>query len=232
MSLNASQIPSNGGGKRVPQEELAIGNYMARLVQVIDTGVRYKEEWDPATNSYKPNTEKPPVQHIYTTYELLTEYMKDEEGNDVEDRPRWISEEFVLYNLGSDLATSTKRYNGIDPQHVKGGDWQAIAGDACQVALVHRKNGKSKIGGVASAIKGVPYPQLKNEVKVYTIDQGANETFGSLPEFLQEKIKSATNWTGEAVAPKTPEELAPQQPVQQPVAPAAPAVEFDDSNPF
>lgn len=228
MPLNAGNIPAPQRANRVPQEEIGIGNYMSRLVQIIDTGIQYKDVWDPATNSYKKDTSSPPVQHIYTTYELLTEYMKDENGVELEDKPRWISEEWPLYSLEQDLATTTKRYNGIDPQHVHGGDWTQLGAAPCQVAVVHKKSGKAKIGGVAAAIKGIPYPELKNEPKVYTIDMGENEIFGSLPPFLQERIKSALNWGGQAVAPQ-PAQAAPQaapEPVQ------AQAVGMDEDNPF
>jgi len=232
MTLNASKIQSNAAPKRVPQDEIAIGNYMARLVQVIDTGLQYKDVWDPASNSYKKDTSKPPVQHIRTTYELLTEYMKDENGEENPEKPRWISEEWPLYSLDQDLATTTKRYNGIDPNHIKGGDWIALAGDPCQVAVVHKKSGKAKIGGVAAAIKGIPYPELKNEPKVYTFDMGENEIFGSFPQFVQDRIKEATNWGGERAPAQAPQEVAPQAPVAQPAAANVEAAQPDLDNPF
>ena len=224
MSLNANNQPK-AKTKRVPQEEIKVGNYMARLVQVIDTGVQYKDVWDPASNSFKQDRSKPPVQHIMTTYELLTSFVKDEDGKENKDKPRWISEEWPLYSLDQDLATTTKRYNGIDPEQEKGGDWTALVGDPCQVAIVHKKSGKAKIGGVAAAIDGVPYPELKNEPKVYTIDQGKNEIFLSLPEWIQERIMGATNWAEDG-EPQTPtaQEPEPQEPT--------PNVDFDDDVPY
>ena len=223
MSLNASKIKAPKATNRVPQDAIAIGNYMARVVQIIDTGIQYKDVWDPATTSYKADKTKP-LQHIYTTYELLTEFMKDEQGNDREDSPRWISEEWPLYSLDNDLATTTKRYNGIDPQSIHEGDWTMLGGAPCQVAVVHKKSGKAKIGGVASAIKGIPYPDLKNDPKVYTIDMGENEVFQSLPEFLQERIKGALNWGNAEV---------PNEGTDTPAAYVEPVVnEDEDDNPF
>lgn len=182
--------------KRVPQAEFEIGNYFCRIAQVIDTGLHYKEEWDTGTNKYIPNTEKAPVNMLMVTYEFVTEFMKDEDGKELEDKPRWLSETFPLYALTNDKANSTKRYLAIDPAKVHGGDWAKLGGAPCTVTIAHKKGGKAKIGNVAPPMKGMAVPELKNPVKIFDLSEPDLDIFRSLPEWLQERIKSNLQYEG------------------------------------
>lgn len=185
--------------KRVPQAEFEIGNYFCRIAQVIDLGLQHKREWDDINKKYYPDLEKAPVNMLMVTYEFVTEFMKDENGNDVEDKPRWLSEDFPLYPLKSDLATSTKRYNAIDPKHEKKGDWSQLGAYPCTVTIAHKKSGKAKIGNVAPPMKGMAVPELKNPVKIFDLSAPDLDIFRSLPEWLQERIKANLEYEGSAL---------------------------------
>ena len=110
MALHAGKVKQAGGnGKKfAPQEEVEVGNYPSRLAQVIDLGRHYRDKWVDG-QGYVVDTDKPAVGHIMLTYELTTEYMKDEQGNDIEDKPRWLSETLPLYSLDNDKANSNPR---------------------------------------------------------------------------------------------------------------------------
>lgn len=192
MSFNAKE--ATGGGKpRVEQEGLA-GNFGARLVQLIDLGLQ--------AQSYNGET-KPPVQEIRTTYELPDEFCVDEEGNVDEDKPRWFGEEFGLFNLKSERAKSTLRYNGLDPSGAADGDWEKLIGTACTITLVQNP-GKGKnagrvftnIGGVTPAMKGLQISELKNDALVWSLDDPDMEAFEKFPQFIQDKIKSNLEYQG------------------------------------
>jgi hypothetical protein len=181
MSLVASN-ESKGGG--VTQEALAPSNYMARVVQVLDLGIQ-------AQRPFKGEA-KPDVHQILVTYELGTEFLKDEDGNDVEDKPRWITEVFPLYSLGSDRAKSTKRYLALDPNKESGGDWSQMVGKPCMVAVTeYLKNDGSKgngVGSVSGAPKGIPVPELVNEGRWFDMDNPDMEVFNTLPDWIKTKM--------------------------------------------
>lgn len=198
MALNAKTIKTPSKA-RVQQDELPVGNYMCRIAQVLDLGVRPREKWDTGSNSYVVDTEKAPCQVMMVTYEFTTEFVKDAEGVEDETKPRWLSETLNLFSLDVDLATSTKRYKAIDPTLSQDGDWTKLVGAPCMVTIVHKKNGKSKIGSVAPSIKGIPFPEMKNDPKVFLIDEPDMEIFGSLPDWIQEKVKEAINFKGSAL---------------------------------
>lgn len=183
--------------KRVAQAELEIDNYPCRVAQVIDLGLHHKDLWDDVNKKFTKDLQKAPVNMLMVTYEFTTEFVKDEEGNELVDKPRWLSERFPVYALDSDLATSTKRYNAFDPGAGKfGGDWSRIAGEPCSVSITHKKSGKAKIGNVAKPMKGMQVAELKNPVKILDLGSPDLEVFNSLPEWLQEEIKSNLDFEG------------------------------------
>lgn len=212
---------------RVQQAELEVDNYPCRVAQVIDLGLHHKDVWDDVRKEYVQATDKAPVNMLMVTYEFTTEFVKDEEGNDQEDKPRWLSEQFPVYALDSDLATSTKRYNAFDPgAKLFGGDWGKIAGAPCSVSISHKKNGKAKIGNVAKPMKGMQVADLKNPVKVLDLSEPDLDVFNSLPEWLQTKIKSNLEFAGSplesllaggAVKPKQDKPKEEKAPVDVPV---------------
>lgn len=196
MAIKAAASTPKQNSKRVEQAELEVSNYPCRVAQVIDLGRHHKSVWDDSTNSFKPDTSKI-VDMVMLTYEFTTEFMKDEAGNDVEDKPRWMSEDFPVYALDSELATSTKRMQAFDPGFKKfNGDFAALATQACTVTIGKRKNGKAKIGNVSPPMKGMPVPELKNPVKVFMLEAPDLEVYKSLPQWLQDKIAANLDFPG------------------------------------
>lgn len=192
MGLNAGKVkaPANTGNYQVIEQ----GNYPARLVQVIDLGLQAQRPYQ--------GQEKPPAHEVMLTYELVNEFAKDDEGNDMTDKPRWISETMPLRSLESDLATSTKRIKVFDPTLASGGDLVRLLSSPCMVAVVHKphKTDKDKvytnIGNVTPPMKGFPMPELVNEPKAFDLTEPDLEIFGSLPDWLQGKIKENLEYNG------------------------------------
>lgn len=186
MALNAKKIQAPAGD-RVAQDNLEPGNYPARIVQIIDFGIQPQRAFQ--------GKDKPPVQEIGVTYELLDEFMKDEEGNAIEDKPRWISENFPLHSLQADMAKSTKRYKALDPKEVFEGDWSLLVGTPCMVTIINNPGKDDKVYdnvGNVSAMRprdAANAPELVNEPKVFDLDNPDLEVFAKFPKFIQEKIK-------------------------------------------
>lgn len=194
MGLNAKNIKTtNSGGNHVQQEPIEAGTYPARVVQVIDLGVQEQKPFQ--------GKDKPPVQMIMVGYELTDEFCKDENGKDVEDKPRWISEEFPLYSLQADKAKSTLRYNAIDPTDSCDGDFTRLVGLPCLLTIIKRPSGDRVYNNVHSVSTvrqrdADRMPQLVNTPKVFLLDEPDMEVFGALPQWLQEKIKKNLHYKG------------------------------------
>ena len=195
MALNGKKVPSNNSN-RVQQEPLDPGSYPARVVQVIDLGVQPQRP-------YK-GEEKAPCHEIMMTYECLDEFCVDEEGEELEDKPRWLSETLPFRNLQAELAKSTKRYYALDPDENHEGDFTALIETPCVITVVNNEsNGKvyNNIGNVSAmrAKDAQKAPELKNEPKVFVLDEPDMDVFLSLPTWLQDKIRGNLEFEGSAL---------------------------------
>ena len=195
--LNANKLPQSGGKKMNAQEHIEAGTYPARVVSVLDLGLQPQRPYQ--------GQDKPPKHEIRLTYELLDEFCLDEDGTEMEDKPRWQSEDFPFNPLSADLAKSTKRYLALDPTQKLGGDFTLLVGLPCMVTIT-TKDGSGKnagrtfnnVGGVSGMRpkEAAKCPELVNPSKVFILDEPDLEAFRSLPEFLQDKIKGNLEYNG------------------------------------
>lgn len=184
MSLNASKSRNDSGITREPMEP---GTYPVRLIQVIDLGLQEQRPWK--------DEPKPPAYEIMVTYEFIDEFLKDEDGQDMEDKPRWLSERFVLYSLRADKAKSTARIRGFDPTDEVGGNWPDLLGQPAMATVIHNPN--KKTGGVYENVEAVKPMREKdkescrplvNEAQTFDLDDPDLEVFNSLAGWQQKII--------------------------------------------
>lgn len=195
MSMKAKDN-STSGSKFAPADPLDPGSYPARLVQVISLGLQKQQP-------YK-GEDRSPKHEFYTTYELLDEFMKDEDGNDNPEKPRWLSERFPINSLDSENAKSTKRYLALDPENKHDGDWVEVLGSPVMLEIVQNPSKKdSKV--IYNNIRGSNpmrakdaknAPKLVNETKVFDFDEPDLSVFLSLPKFLQTIIQESLDYEG------------------------------------
>lgn len=192
MSLNSNKLPVSGGGNIDPMEP---GTYPARTVGIVDLGKQAQHPFQ--------GKDKPPVNMIAVIYEFVDEFLKDEDGEDIIDSPRHLTEMMPWYNLSSEKAKSTARYRALDPNNVHKGDFSKIVDTPCMVTVVHNPN---KItGGVYENIGGITPMREKDadkcvplvkELKVFDLDEPTLEGFESLPAFIQKKIRDGLEYEG------------------------------------
>ncbi len=230
----ALKISKNGnGGNRVEQAVIEADVYRARLVQLIDLGLQ-------AQRAYQ-GKDKPPAQEIMLTYELVDEFMKDEEGNDVEDKPRWVSETLPFYGLFADKAKSTQRYNVFDPKGDWDGDFTQALGMAINLTIVNNSKGDkvyTNVGNVAamSEKKVAVCPELCNPITAFDLDDPDMVVFEKLPEWIQKKILDNLNFKGSVLEGKiNGDATVKEKPTDKPKK-AKPSPEPEDgdvdSNPY
>lgn len=194
MPLNLNNRPkSTGGGERVQQELIEHGTYPARVVRILDLGLQPGMEWE---GQQKPNAYK-----VDVTYELLDVFMKDKDGKEDEDKPRWLSEDFGVHHPSQDKAKSTKRVKAIDPNDEAGFDLAKLVGMPCMITVgskVSKGKTYNRVLDVSpmrskDAQKAEP---LKNEPVVFMLDEPDLKIFESLPPFIQDKIKGNLEYKG------------------------------------
>lgn len=184
------------------------GTHMARLVQVIDLGVQKTE--------YKG--EEKEVPRVWLVFEFPTETIEI----NGEDKPRWQGREYtVSYGDKSNLGQLVK---ALDPE----GNAKSLAdllGKACMVSIGSTGTGKAKITNVVPASKKIPVPELANDPVAFDMDNPDMDVFGSLPQWLKDKITSSVNYH------KTKLAAVLEGGSKSVPAPSA-DVEYDDESPF
>lgn len=196
MGLNAKNAPG-GSGMSIPVMEA--GTYPARVVQIVDLGLQAQSPFQ--------GKEKEPAYSIAITYEFVDEFLVDEEGNEVKDKPRWLTETMPLYSLGAERAKSTKRYNALDPEGVFEGDFTQLINMPCMVTVVHNPSKKNpdrpyeNIGSVEAMRKKDQdrCAELINDPVVFDLDEPNLEAFNKLPKWIQEKVKNNLEYEGSAL---------------------------------
>ena len=206
MALKAPK--GNAKNQFPPQNNIEPGTYPARLVQRIDFGLQPQRPY--------MGKDKPPAQEIGLTYELVDEFMKDEEGNDIEDKPRWISETLPFFGLFADKAKSTQRYKAFDPDEAWGGDFSQAIERPINVTVVNNAVGDKVYDNVATISPMRPKDAekcspLKNPAKVFDLDAPDMEVFNSFPKWIQEKIQGNLNYEGSALQKLLKNSPAPQK---------------------
>lgn len=227
MGLNAKKS-GNTGGNRVDQKEIDPDVYPSYLVQLIDLGLQPRKPFQ--------GKEKAPVQEIMLTYELSDCFMVDEDGKELEDKPRWVSETLPFYGLFADKAKSTQRYLAFDPSQEFDGDFSRAVGMPCNVTIVNNVVGEKVYSNVAnvaaiSARKVAGMNELKNKTKVFDLDSPDMEVFNSLPQWLQDKIKGNLNFNGSPLQAALGGKQE-DKPKAQKEAPEPQADDGDENNPY
>ena len=219
MSLSAKNVPMSGG-KFTPAAPLEVGNYPCRVAQIIDMGLQPQDPYE--------NIPKQPENEIMVTYEFTDEFLKDEAGEDIMDKPRFMSETFTLKSHKSEKAKSTLRMKALDPSGALDWDWSLVPNTACVVTTGLTSGGKGKVANVSPmrAKDVANTPELVNPPKVFTLAAPDLTVFMSMPEWVQTKIKENLNFNGSPLqAALAGGVQAPVAPAQAPMADAAPRME-------
>lgn len=212
MSLNASTLPSNSNFVR---RFLEAGAYPARLVGLMTFG---KQPQRP----YK-GVEKPPALTMRTTYEMLDEFLVDEEGNELLRKPLWQSEEWPFYSLSIDQAKSTERYKSLDPENKYGGNWPELLGMPCMITLSKEPSKKPGNTNIYNNITGVSAmtpkqaakaDQLINPTFMFDFYEPDMEVYAKQPDWVKEKFALAVDYKGgklESLVNNLPEDEKPAE---------------------
>lgn len=198
MALNVNKLPKTKSSSSKPRSEaLDAGSYPGRVVHIIDLGLQPQRP-------YK-GTEKPPAYCVRLVYELADEFMLDEDGNEDEDKPRWVAEDFPMYSLEVENAKSTQRYNALDPKSEYEGDFAKLVECPCNITLIQNEGKGANAGKVYNNVSGVTpmrakaiasAPELANPPIVFSLDEPDLEVFEGFPDFLQDKIKGNLEFAG------------------------------------
>src|SRR5690625_2577906 len=192
MTLNVNKLPRRTR-KFVEQPELEPGVYPARVVQIISFGLQKQRPYR--------GQEKEPAYEIGITYELVDEFMIDENGEELTDKPRWVSEIMPLHSPEATRAKSNARLKALDPENKYEGDFGQLTGTPCNVSIAKNVyNGKTYFNvsdvGTMRQKEAENLSELKNEPRVFSLGDPDLEVFNAFPKWIQEKIVGNLEYKG------------------------------------
>lgn len=171
--MSLTNIAANEGSKDFGRIE--DGTYMARIAQIIDTGIQ-ENEWEGVVKE----------QHqVLITFEFPTERV-EVKG---EDKPRWLGKS---YNISShEKSTLSKLMLAADPEGkdtFKGRNLKGLLGKPLMVTVGSSAKGNAKVAGVARLMKGMAVPELENPTVFFDLDDQNKDVFDGFPQWVKDKI--------------------------------------------
>ena len=110
-------------------------------------------------------------------------------------------------NLRKDL--SAWRGRDFTPEELQHFELKSILGKGCQLVVEQGETGRSNVTGVVGLPKGVKVDNAINPLVEYSIEDGKNEVFEKLPEWLQKMCLQCLEWTQPATEEAPPSEEVP-----------------------
>lgn len=166
------------------------GNHVARCVRVIDLGMQK----DDGQFGLK-------IQHkLMLTWELPDEKHTFKEENGPE--PFQVSKEYTVSlheKAGLRKELESWRGRAFTAEELDAFNVGKLLGAPCLLNVIHspRKDGggmRAKVGGISPLPKGFKCPDAISPQIKYEVEQMRDETFKSLPEWIQNRIASCEDW--------------------------------------
>ena len=137
-----------------------------------------------------------------------------------------------IYSLGtsggmnkkSSLRQDLAAWRGRDftKEELEGFELKAILGKGCQVTVEHNEEGRAKVSRVVGLPKGMASPSTATTLVEYSIEEGKNEIYKALPEWVRKMCDACLEWNPEKRQSMPTEEANH----------GFPPPDVDDSSPF
>lgn len=123
---------------------------------------------------------------------------------DGKDKPMGLSKIYSLGNSGgmnkkSGLRKDLAAWRGRDftTEELKGFELRNILGKGCQVVVEHNEEGRAKVTSIVGLPKGMKTEPPLNPLVEYSIEDGKDQVFDKLPDWVKTMCSACLEWTGE-----------------------------------
>lgn len=175
-------IAKNSGGDFTP---LPAGSHVARCFAVISLG-----------------TQQSPMFPSSFKVMLMFEVPGETISIDNKPMPMTIQKEYTLsLSEKSNLRRDLQSWRGREftAKELEGFAVETVVGVPCMLSVIHKANAQKKtyanISSISGLPKGVQCPAQVHKSIKYEIEQGGDETYNSLPEWIRKKIAICGEWS-------------------------------------
>jgi hypothetical protein len=90
---------------------------------------------------------------------------------------------------------ATWRGRDFTKDELAGFDVAAVLGKPCLITVAIGENGKPRVESVAGIVKGMQLPKPHHPLVQYSYEDGRNDVFNALPEWIRKAVESCVEWT-------------------------------------
>jgi hypothetical protein len=174
-----------------PQVLIPAGTHLAVLYSIVDLG----------TQENKSDPKKGPMRVVMLTWE----FPKKRADFDGQSRPLVLNKQmaFSMYKKAG-LRKIVEAMTGktLSNKDADEFDLETILGTGCVVSVKHvqSNDGTKTYNNFVSCgtlMEGMTAPKPENKTVIYSVDDGNNDVFESLPNWIKQKIQASPEWSGE-----------------------------------
>lgn len=163
-----------------PSQQVSAGTHIAACYRIVDIGTQ-------------PDTGYGERKKIVIFWELPGETVTV----DGQQKPMGVSKIYTRSlhkkaSLRQDLAAWRGR--DFNKEELAGFELKNILGKGCQVTVEHNDEGKAKVSHVVGLPKGVAAPVVTNALVEYSVEDGKNEVYKALPEWVRKMCDVCLDW--------------------------------------
>jgi hypothetical protein len=166
--------------KETSEPSVAPGTYLARCFRIVDAGTHSSELYGDKRK-------------LIITWELPSERI-EVDGKDLpKSRSKWYT---LSLNKKATLRADLECWRGraFTPEELAGFELAKVLGTACQLTIVLNEKGQAIVKGVSGVPRGTIVPETQNPKVEYSFEQGPDEVFKALPEWLQKAVGDCQEW--------------------------------------
>ena len=188
------KAPKSNNTSDKPRVLVPAGTHLAILYSIVDLGTH--------SNSFRPDDK--PKRMVRLTWELP----KKRHDFDGVSKPLSISKEFSfsMYEKAT-LRKTVESITGatLSNKDADNFDFNQLLGAGCLLSVKHVKSQDgtktySSFSGCAPVMEGMTVSKPENKLAIYSIEDGENEVFQALPDWLKKKIQEAPEWKSAKIA--------------------------------
>lgn len=156
------------------------GSHVAICIRIADVGTQ-------------PDSGFGPKRKIIVTWELCNEMVEIDGGM----KPMTVSKYYTYtLNKQGNLRQDLERWRNraFTKDELKAFGLNAILHKPCQLSIIHNEDGKARVDVVMSLPKGTQVPKPVHGAVEYTIEDGRNDTYKALPEWLRKLADQCEEW--------------------------------------
>ena len=192
-------IAKSSGGDFTP---LPAGTHIARCFAVISLGTQPSN-----------NPQFPPAFKVMLMWEVPDETV-DMQGVAT---PMTISKEYTLsLNEKANLRRDLQSWRGKEftAKELEGFDVANVCGAACMLSVIHKKSAKGSdyatVASISAMAKSVKCGEPFHKYIKFEIENGRNQVFDSLLDWIKKKIEACEEWKRPTAPPQGSAETPPE----------------------